>query len=355
MALSKSDRTVIEKARLGGTTDLAIDLSDAACSYLAFLIAQDLRLAKIDPKQPGKIQDFFSTEPDQLAVEGFKFWTLMERLADQVDDVVTYFACLAKLHKARLKYTKILRAQPIATMDQVGPRGLLQYGTLSPPSLSSLLLWRKWLYDIDNRAAQETGYLFEPIIAHSIGGVAFSAKKSPIRRSEDESQGRQVDCVRTIDKRAYEIKLRVTIAASGQGRWREELEFPADCKASKYKPVLIVFDPTPNTKLTELQKAFKDNGGEVFVGKKAWEHLDAQAGATMASFLEKYVRQPLEALLKNAPKRDALPPLNLEMKPGCIHVLIGKEEFVVKRAPLAAAASEPDALPDDVDDSMAGP
>ena len=29
--------------------------------------------------------------------------------------------------------------------------------------------------------------------------------------------------------KAYEFKLRVTIAASGQGRWKEELDFPSDC------------------------------------------------------------------------------------------------------------------------------
>ena len=34
----------------------------------------------------------------------------------------------------------------------------------------------------------------------------------------------------------------MTIAASGQGRWKEELDFPADCKASGYVPVLVVLD-----------------------------------------------------------------------------------------------------------------
>ncbi len=69
---------------------------------------------------------------------------------------------------------------------------------------------------IDNRAAQETGYLFEPIIANAIGGVSLSAAKSPIRRYRDPDRYRQVDCIR--DKLAYEIKMRVTIAASGKGR-----------------------------------------------------------------------------------------------------------------------------------------
>ena len=36
-----------------------------------------------------------------------------------------------------------------------------------------------------------------------------------------------MDCL--CNDRAYEIKIRMTIAASGQGRWGEELEFPEDC------------------------------------------------------------------------------------------------------------------------------
>jgi hypothetical protein len=31
----------------------------------------------------------------------------------------------------------------------------------------------EWLYDIDNRSAQETGYLFEPILAAAIGGIPY--------------------------------------------------------------------------------------------------------------------------------------------------------------------------------------
>ena len=119
------------------------------------------------------------------------------------------FACLAALHKARLKYERILETQPVPTIDQVGPRGLLQFGGMDVRALAGFLLWRKWVFDIDNRAGQETGYLFEPIIAAAVGGVPVSARKSPVRRRNAPSKGRQVDCLR--EKRAYEIKLRVTI------------------------------------------------------------------------------------------------------------------------------------------------
>ena len=82
-----------------------------------------------------------------------------------------------------------------------------------------------------------------------------------MKRTRDAAKGRQVDCIR--GNRAYEFKIRVTIAASGQGRWSEELEFPIDCRGSGYLPVLVVLDPTTNPKLTELTRAFKENDGEV--------------------------------------------------------------------------------------------
>ena len=106
----------------------------------------------------------------------------MERLVALIPDADMFFACLANLHKRRLKYERILQTQPIPTIEQVGPRGLLQFGAVCTNALTSLLLWRKWFFDINNRAGQETGYLFEPIIAHAIGGMPFSAKASPIRR-----------------------------------------------------------------------------------------------------------------------------------------------------------------------------
>ena len=112
--------------------------------------------------------------------------------------------CLAALHKGRLKDENILRTQPISTIEQVGPRGILQYGALTPTALTGFLFWRKWFYDIDNRAAQETGYIFEPIIANAIGGTPAPSKKSPVKRRANGNKGRQVDCVK--DKRAYELK-----------------------------------------------------------------------------------------------------------------------------------------------------
>ena len=187
------------------------------------------------------------------------------------------------------------------------------------------------MFDIDNRAGQETGYLFEPIIANAIGGVSVSARHSPIRRRNRPSQGRQVDCIK--DRLAYEIKLRVTIAASGQGRWQEELDFPQDAVSSGFRPVLIVLDPTPNPKLTELANTFADAGGVVYKGDEAWAHLEEEAGNTMARFLETYVRMPLDDLLNSAP--DDLPDLSLTMQADTVVFRIGSVEHSVSREPPA--------------------
>ena len=58
-----------------------------------------------------------------LEVPGVPFLPLLERLIDLTPDADTYFASLAKLHKTRLKYERILNTQPIPTMEQVGAEG----------------------------------------------------------------------------------------------------------------------------------------------------------------------------------------------------------------------------------------
>ena len=100
-----------------------------------------------------------------------------------------------------------------------------------------------------------------------------------------------MDCV--VDRDAYEFKIRVTIAASGQGRWGEEIAFPEDCAASGFRPILVVLDPTPNQRLTDLANAFRAANGLVYIGDDAWAHLEGRAGPTMAVFLENYVRKPV--------------------------------------------------------------
>ena len=251
MGLTPTQRQIIAKARsLAGAP-----LDDATCAYLVAVIALDLGWyddfgdLSLGPRL--NVPDFFAGSASDFDATGLDFYGLFERLVALQPAAETYFACLAHLHARRLKYGSILQHQPLPTMDQVGPRALLQYGKLEPDALAAFLFWRKWVFDIDNRAGQETGYLFEPIIAAALGGAPASARRSPVKRRTNPTKGRQVDCIREADgvKLAYEIKLRVTIAASGQGRFKEELEFPDDCKASGYVPVLVVLAQLKRTSL----------------------------------------------------------------------------------------------------------
>ncbi len=231
---------------------------------------------------------------------------LVESLATSVarePDFRLYFENIATLHKRRLKYQRILSAQPKPTMNQIGPRSLLEFGGVSDGLLASWLVWRKWIFDVDNRAAQETGYLFEPVLASCLGGEAVGSKHSPVKRLNERGEptggGRQIDCYDGESQLAYEFKLRVTIAASGQGRFAEELSFPRETRAAGLAPVLIVLDPTPSPRLDELIAAFKANGGRHYVGADAWAHMESKAGSTMATFLERYIRPPLTEMAKH--------------------------------------------------------
>ena len=211
-------------------------------------------------------------------------------------DFSTYLRCLSELHKRRRKYEMILSAQPLPKMLQVSPRALVEYGSMDIQALASWLTWRKFFYDLDNRSAQETGYLFEPILAAAIGGEQQAARARVVTRTGDPSKGRQVDCWKVLPdgtRLAYEFKLRVTIAASQQGRFGEEVQFARDCMNSGAIPVLVILDPTPNIRMTALVEAFEEAGGHAFIGEAAWQHLEDEAGPTMSKFIEHYVKRPV--------------------------------------------------------------
>ena len=198
-------------------------------------------------------------------------------------------------------------------------------------------MWRKWVFDVDNRSGQETGYLFEPMLAASLGGESYSAKKFPVYRGgKPQAGGRQVDCIVDADGEAlaYEFKIRVTIASSGQGRWKEELIFPNDCKESGYKPVLMVMDPTQNEKLDQLKRAFIAEGGLVYEGEAVWEHMRQQSGDEIAAFVKKYIREPI---LEIAVHEERLLDLGLRYRPGSgcdtLEVSIGEQSWVIPRPP----------------------
>lgn len=298
---SKEFSQLLTNARLlGQSTNLPIVLSDFEIAKIATVILRDVDRIDLVPEIFGDAErlgeyyliplKWFSGKKDL----GFSIEEFLLHCETAIPDFLTYFRCLCEVHKRRLKYSRILGTQAIPTMDQIAPRSLLEYGIIETPALASWLTWRKWLYDIDNRSAQETGYLFEPILAAALGGVSYGARKSPIKRKDNVTKGRQVDCIVGTD--AYEFKMRVTIAASGQGRFSEEIAFAEDCRNSGFRPILVVLDPTPSSRLTDYKAAFEEVGGIFYIGNDAWAHLEEKAGKTMANFIENYVREPISNL-----------------------------------------------------------
>ncbi|MFT4188876.1 MAG: hypothetical protein QM621_09880 [Aeromicrobium sp.] len=351
MALTTAQSAAYTKLRQTSSSGQAVALSDDAVRALIFIAARDLDLTGALPV-PDEVPNLYDPEFG-LAFElpGDDPRDLYETLIRANPEAETFVACAAAIHKARLKYQRVLASQPLASMDQVAPRGLLQYGQVEPAPLAALLVWRKWLYDLDNRAAQDTGYLFEPVIAGAIGGVPYSAAKSPVRRASGKG-GRQVDCLKGAC--VYEIKLRITIAASGQGRWGEELQFPAEAKDSGFTPVLVVLDPTPNPKLDELIRVFRANGGETYIGDDAWAHLKAEAGPEMAVFLEKYIREPLDEIYFALDEDEPLPSLSLSDQGSQIRVDIGWSSVTIERDQIADPDDASDAIPDEGGDFLPG-
>ena len=225
---------------------------------------------------------------------------ILERACAINTDFGLYAKNLCALHRRRVKYQRILSFQPLPQVDQIAPRSLLEYGGCNNELLSGWMSWRKWIYDIDNRAAQETGYLFEPVLASCLGGTPIGAKNSPVKRvdgnGKQTSRGRQVDCFVAGENRVYEFKMRVTIAASGQGRFGEELSFSRECQIAGFRPILIVLDPTPSPRLDDLKTAFEQASGSSYIGDEAWGHIHEKSGEILSLFVQKYIRPPIESL-----------------------------------------------------------
>jgi len=304
---AEESRFLTKVMTLGAGTALPVAMSASEFAKLIGVVYFDTgllsELSKNHPElardiNPGfgyySIPEGWFEAPVQLGA--FEHVVLMRQAIRDIPDFVTYLRCLSELHKRRKKYAKILAAQPLPTMVQVSPRSLIEYGHVATEALASWLTWRKFFYDLDNRSAQETGYLFEPILAAAIGGEPKGSRAKVVRRTDDPTKGRQVDCWKMVPGQpplAYEFKLRVTIAASGQGRIGEEHQFAVDCKTSGAIPVLVILDPTPNPTMAGLKAVYEENGGRAYIGEEAWAHLEQEAGAVMARFIENYVRVPL--------------------------------------------------------------
>lgn len=328
------------KTRVLGQGGGRISLSEAELAWLLHTTATDLDIALANDilSEYSDVPSFYqATIPPILpeewsSLDGNALLHELAHLCAEKADARLYFTNLCSILKRRLKFQRILSAQAKPTMDQIGPRSLLEYGVMPTDLLGNWMIWRKWIFDIDNRSGQETGYLFEPVLASCMGGTAIGSRNSPVKRLNEQgkkaSGGRQIDCLDVDAKIAYEFKLRVSIAASGQGRFAEELSFPVECKASGLTPVLIVLDPTPSNRLTELTAAFEAADGNVHIDD-AWEFVEAKAGACMSTFIEKYLRP---VLLRMASYDDVLPkPITLNWETDSIHISSNEEAFRIER------------------------
>ncbi|MFQ1653094.1 hypothetical protein ACK378_08700 [Aeromonas veronii] len=302
-------RNLYSKCKMHGTGEAQVSITDGELNALIYIAINDLGWSHHDfgitrvttPKDDYyKIPMAWFDEQSAVNILPQSIIQSLKACFEHNKDFSLYIENLTALHRRRVKYRRILSSQPMPNMDQIGPRALLEYGECNRELLANWMVWRKWIYDIDNRSAQETGYLFEPLLASCLGGEPVGAKNSPVKRLDSNgrptSQGRQIDCLVSSNKRTYELKLRVTIAASGQGRFGEELSFAVESSAAGYTPVLLVLDPTPSPRLEELSKKYLECGGKFYHGEAAWRHMEKEAGNVVSVFIEKYIKPAIKGI-----------------------------------------------------------
>jgi hypothetical protein len=331
-------RQLFSECRVHGTGDAQVMLTNWDIQILLHIMCRDFKIhsfrniCDIDAEYYDIPMSFY--ENDSRLLQEARLLELFAKIMALNEDFPLYIRSLSALHRRRIKYSRILSTQMKADFEQISPRSLLEYGMAPSKLLCNWMLWRKWVYDIDNRSAQETGYLFEPIVAACMGGTPIGARCSPVKRVVNGAQtneGRQIDCYIPTQHKAYELKLRVTIAASGQGRWGEELSFPFECKTAGITPNLLVLDPTPSHRLTELMAAYQSAGGSSYLGNDAWEKMEIEAGEIMGVFLEKYIRPPLRDMKAAEPQE--LDAISLSWSNGAIEIASGYERYIISRKP----------------------
>lgn len=335
-------RNLYAKCKMHGSGDAQVVLSDQELYSLILLSIVDLGweindFEIVNIELPGQeyygIPLIWFSELSEQEISSSEVIRLLTSCKDKEEDFMIYIENLSSVHRRRVKFRRILATQPMPTMDQIGPRVLLEFGTCNSTLLANWMTWRKWIYDIDNRAAQETGYVFEPILASCLGGESIGARNSPVKRLNESGQqtnnGRQVDCFLPDANTAYEFKLRVTIAASGQGRFGEELSFPAECEAAGITPVLLVLDPTPSPRLDELSRKFLQCQGGVFIGDDAWTHMKERAGDVISVFIDKYIRPAIEQV--EAIEMTTLQTVSLSWSTKEIIIRSDREDYKISR------------------------
>ena len=126
---------------------------------------------------------------------------------------------------------------------------------------------------------------------------------------------------RNNPKIRYELKMRVTIAASGQGRFNEELSFPYEARMAGLTPILVVFDSTHSPLLEKLQDKYIKEGGRCVIGDSAWTFLTQKAGSAMGKYILKYIKPPIEKMENEK-----------EQIPGNIHLSAENGKIVISNS-----------------------
>lgn len=293
-----------------GSGDAKITITPQEVLVLLFITTKDLELPlpQCGDEVFNKIANkgfYYISHKDidslpQISIDDCFAFMEQSGVTDISNITFLYLKNLCDLYRRRVKYYYILKTQSFPNAEQIVPRSLLEYGNCENQLLADWLEWRKWIFDIDNRSAQETGYVFEPILASCLGGESVSAKNSPVKRIDDNgnatSNGRQIDCYISDTNEVYELKMRVTIAASGQGRFSEEMSFPYEAQMAGLTPILVVFDNNESTLLTKLKNRYVECGGRYYIGDDAWNILKERAGAEMGIFINKYIYPPINSM-----------------------------------------------------------
>ena len=335
-------KNLYTKCKMHGSGDAQVVISNDELASLIYIAVcnlnwshNDLNITQIDIPNTDYYQiplNWFDSQQN-LNIQPEIIINNLRSCFEKDNDFALFIENLSALHRRRVKYRRILSTQPLPNMDQIGPRVLLEYGGCDITLLANWMLWRKWIYDIDNRSAQETGYLFEPLIASCIGGEPVGSRNSPVKRLDSQgrptTKGRQIDCLVPTNNRTYELKLRVTIAASGQGRFGEELTFPVESQAAGFIPVLLVLDPTPSDKLRDLSNKFLECGGEVYQGDDAWAHMESEAGEVISVFIEKYIKPAIQGV--ESVDLLLLDSIVLNWRQGNVEITSGQNSYLIER------------------------
>lgn len=309
MPLTRQEKQFYKSFSQHGAGSTLVEIKPKDVALLAHIAYLDLHgMANwFDPQMADLAQkNFYDISPSMVDAlpkksEDEAFDYLSKSGATNIENIMyLYMKNLSELYRRRFKFYNILKSQPFPSTEQIGLRCLLEYGCCSDQLLFSWMAWRKLIYDIDNRSAQETGYLFEPILASCLGGEPMSHRNSPVKRIDDNgnptTEGRQIDCYIESAKEVYELKLRVTIAASGQGRFSEELSFPYEARRAGLTPILVVFDSTPSALLDRLKEKYENEGGRAVIGEEAWNELTSKAGPEMGKYITKYIKPPISKM-----------------------------------------------------------